>query len=58
MARLAAGQIVAVLRILADGNAARIAGGETADAVAADAVAAAGKAFGTLRKGLPYGGTA
>ncbi|MFJ4339339.1 TetR/AcrR family transcriptional regulator [Streptomyces sp. NPDC088915] len=54
VARLAAGQIVAVLRILADGNAARIAGGETADAVAADAVAAAGKAFGTLREGLPY----
>ncbi|MFI9123331.1 TetR/AcrR family transcriptional regulator [Streptomyces bikiniensis] len=54
VARLAAAQIVAVLRVLADGNAARIAGGETADAVAEDAVAAAGRAFGTLREGLPY----
>ncbi|WP_406060544.1 TetR/AcrR family transcriptional regulator [Streptomyces sp. NBC_01077] len=54
LARLAAGQIVTVLRVLAEENTARIAGGETADAVAADAVAAAGLAFGALREGLPY----
>ncbi|MFF4168896.1 TetR/AcrR family transcriptional regulator [Streptomyces sp. NPDC001744] len=54
VAQLAAGQIVAVLRVLADGNVARIAGGETADGVATDAVEAAGRAFGTLREGLPY----
>ncbi|MCX4982383.1 TetR/AcrR family transcriptional regulator [Streptomyces sp. NBC_00572] len=54
LARLAAGQIVTVLRVLAEENTARIAGGETADAVAADAVAAAGLAFRALREGLPY----
>ncbi|MER5712368.1 TetR family transcriptional regulator [Streptomyces sp. NPDC042898] len=53
-ARVAAGQIVAVLRILAEENTARIAGGETAGEVAADAVAAAGRAFRALRDGLPY----
>ncbi|MER5964800.1 TetR family transcriptional regulator [Streptomyces sp. NPDC002057] len=53
-ARLAAGQIVTVLRVLAEENAARIAGGETADAVEADAVAQAGLAFRLLRDGLPY----
>ncbi|MFB7029438.1 MULTISPECIES: TetR/AcrR family transcriptional regulator [unclassified Streptomyces] len=55
VARLAAGQVVAVLRVLADRNVVRIAGGETADAVAADAVAEAGRAFATLWEGLPYG---
>ncbi|WP_395361832.1 TetR/AcrR family transcriptional regulator [Streptomyces sp. YH02] len=54
LARLAAGQIVTVLRILAEENAARIAAGESADAVEADAVAAAGRAFRALREGLPY----
>ncbi|WP_318208492.1 TetR/AcrR family transcriptional regulator [Streptomyces sp. SJL17-1] len=54
LARLAAGQIVTVLRILAEENTARIAAGETADAVEADAVAAAGRAFRALREGLPY----
>ncbi|MFD3660894.1 TetR/AcrR family transcriptional regulator [Streptomyces sp. NPDC058659] len=53
-ARIAAGQIVAVLRVLAEENAARIAGGETAGEVEADAVAAAGRAFRALREGLPY----
>ncbi|MFE9133463.1 TetR/AcrR family transcriptional regulator [Streptomyces sp. NPDC007355] len=51
-ARLAAGQIVIVLRVLAEENTARIADGETADAVEADAVAAAGLAFRALREGL------
>ncbi|MFD5369754.1 TetR/AcrR family transcriptional regulator [Streptomyces sp. NPDC127103] len=54
LARLAAGQIVTVLRVLAEENAARIAAGETAGEVAADAVAAAGVAFRALREGLPY----
>lgn len=54
LARLAAGQIVTVLRVLAEENTARIAAGETADAVEADAVAAAGLAFRALREGLPY----
>ncbi|MFE5943814.1 TetR/AcrR family transcriptional regulator [Streptomyces sp. NPDC056480] len=54
LARLAAGQIVTVLRVLAEENTARIAAGETAGAVEADAVAAAGLAFRALREGLPY----
>ncbi|MFB8400329.1 TetR/AcrR family transcriptional regulator [Streptomyces sp. NPDC055912] len=54
LARLAAGQIVTVLRVLAEENTARIAAGETAGEVAADAVAAAGVAFRVLREGLPY----
>lgn len=54
LARLAAGQIVTVLRVLAEENTARIAAGESADAVEADAVAAVGLAFGALREGLPY----
>ena len=54
LARLAAGQIVTVLRVLAEENTARIAAGETADEVEADAVAAAGLAFRALREGLPY----
>ncbi|MEV1020510.1 TetR family transcriptional regulator [Streptomyces sp. NPDC050264] len=52
-ARLAAGQIVAVQRILAEENVRRIRGGESADAVAADAVRAAGVGFGQLAGGLP-----
>lgn len=54
VARLGAGQIVAVLGVLAEENTGRIAAGETADEVAADAVAAAGLAFRVLREGLPY----
>ncbi|MBD0712436.1 MULTISPECIES: TetR/AcrR family transcriptional regulator [unclassified Streptomyces] len=53
-ARLAAGQIVAVLQLLAEENTARIAAGETADAIEEDATAAAVRAFRTLREGLPY----
>ncbi|MEU5714937.1 TetR family transcriptional regulator [Streptomyces sp. NPDC020403] len=51
-ARLAAGQIVAVLRILAEENWRRIEAGETAAQVYGDAVAAAGLAFVQLRNGL------
>ncbi|WP_175420814.1 TetR/AcrR family transcriptional regulator [Streptomyces griseus] len=51
-ARLAAGQIVAVLRILAEENWRRIEEGETAAQVYGDAVAAAGLAFAQLRNGL------
>ncbi|MFE5481747.1 TetR/AcrR family transcriptional regulator [Streptomyces sp. NPDC056527] len=54
-ARLAAGQIVAVLRILAEENVRRIAAGESADAVYPDAAAAAEGAFRALRDGLAYG---
>jgi AcrR family transcriptional regulator len=54
-ARLAAGQIVAVLRILAEDNVRRIAAGESADDVYPDAVAAVEGAFRTLRNGLAYG---
>ncbi|MEU9864233.1 TetR family transcriptional regulator [Streptomyces sp. NPDC047971] len=54
-ARLAAGQIVAVLRILAEENVRRIAAGESADAVHPDAVAAAEGAFRALGDGLAYG---
>ncbi|MFD7230868.1 TetR family transcriptional regulator [Streptomyces sp. NPDC059881] len=50
--RLAAGQIVAVLRVLAEENWRRIAAGERADDVYADAVAAVDLAFGQLRRGL------
>ncbi|MFD3519233.1 TetR/AcrR family transcriptional regulator [Streptomyces sp. NPDC058653] len=53
VARLAAGQIVAVQRVLAEGNWRRIAEGESADRVYPDAVAAAGLGFGQLRDGLP-----
>ncbi|MDQ1009932.1 AcrR family transcriptional regulator [Streptomyces sp. V4I23] len=52
-ARLAAGQVVAVQRILAEENWRRIAGGESADDVAPDAVAAADLAFAQLRDGFP-----
>ncbi|MGW7289474.1 TetR/AcrR family transcriptional regulator [Streptomyces sp. NPDC054847] len=51
-ARLAAGQIVAVLRIIAEENWRRIEAGERADDVAPDAVAAADHAFAQLRSGL------
>ncbi|MFJ2651250.1 TetR family transcriptional regulator [Streptomyces sp. NPDC087420] len=50
---LAAGQIVAVLRVLALENWRRIAAGGSADDVYPDAVAAAELAFGRLRTGLP-----
>ncbi|GAB2327804.1 TetR family transcriptional regulator [Streptomyces griseoincarnatus] len=52
-ARLAAGQIIAVRRILAQENWRRIAAGETLDAVGEDAVAAAERAFGVLARSLP-----
>ncbi|WP_179382225.1 TetR family transcriptional regulator [Streptomyces sp. SA15] len=52
-ARLAAGQIVAVQRILALENWRRIAAGERLADVRADAVAAAERAFGLLAAGLP-----
>jgi AcrR family transcriptional regulator len=51
-ARLAAGQIVAVQRILAEENWRRIAAGESAEQVRPDAVAAADLAFAQLRRGL------
>ncbi|AUH43368.1 TetR/AcrR family transcriptional regulator [Streptomyces sp. CMB-StM0423] len=54
-ARLAAGQIAAVQRILAEENARRIADGESADAVASDAREAAELAFGQLAKGIEPG---
>ncbi|MEU9995670.1 TetR family transcriptional regulator [Streptomyces sp. NPDC050848] len=53
-ARVAAGQIVAVLRILAEENVRRIAAGESADALYGEAVEAVERAFGGLREGLPY----
>ncbi|MFF0556568.1 TetR/AcrR family transcriptional regulator [Streptomyces sp. NPDC004266] len=53
-ARLAAGQITAVLRVLANENVARLTAGEALDAVARDATAAAREAFRSLREGLPY----
>ncbi|ANS66162.1 TetR-family transcriptional regulator [Streptomyces lincolnensis] len=57
-ARLAAGQIIAVQRILAEENWRRIADGERVEEVRADAEAAARRAFGLLEAGLPYlGGT-
>ncbi|MFF8280222.1 TetR/AcrR family transcriptional regulator [Streptomyces lateritius] len=52
-ARLAAGQIVAVTRVLAEENARRMAAGESADVVHREAVAAAERAFRGLREGLP-----
>ncbi|MFF2847133.1 TetR family transcriptional regulator [Streptomyces sp. NPDC058001] len=51
-AKLAAGQIIAVQRVLAQENWRRIADGERASAVRDDAVAAADLAFGQLREGL------
>ncbi|MFJ6555868.1 TetR family transcriptional regulator [Streptomyces luteogriseus] len=52
-ARLAAGQIMAVLRVLALENWRRIAAGERVADVRPDAVAAAQRAFGWLAAGLP-----
>ncbi|ARP71471.1 TetR family transcriptional regulator [Streptomyces pluripotens] len=52
-ARLAAGQIVAVQRVLAQENWLRIAAGERAAQVAPDAVRAAERAFWSLATGLP-----
>ncbi|MFJ4711617.1 TetR/AcrR family transcriptional regulator [Streptomyces sp. NPDC088785] len=57
-ARLAAGQIVAVQRVLAEENGRRIAAGERADAVEADAVRAAELGFGQLARGLRSAATA
>ncbi|UUS31786.1 MULTISPECIES: TetR family transcriptional regulator [Streptomyces] len=51
-ARLAAGQVVAVLRVLAEDNWRRVDAGESADAVLPDAVAAAEVAFRQLIGGL------
>ncbi|MEV0316862.1 helix-turn-helix domain-containing protein [Streptomyces sp. NPDC050659] len=53
-ARLAAGQIIAVQRILALENWRRIDAGESADEVWPDAVVSANRAFGRLRSGLPH----
>ncbi|MBD0425000.1 TetR family transcriptional regulator [Streptomyces sp. TRM S81-3] len=53
-ARLAAGQIIAVQRILAQENWRRIAAGERAADVREDAVAAAERAFALLAAGLPH----
>ncbi|MGW2568746.1 TetR/AcrR family transcriptional regulator [Streptomyces sp. NPDC001537] len=53
-ARLAAGQIVAVQRILAMENWRRIADGERVEDVRPDAVAAAERAFAVLAAGLPH----
>ncbi|MEU6146616.1 TetR family transcriptional regulator [Streptomyces sp. NPDC047081] len=53
-ARLAAGQIIAVRRILAMDNWRRIAAGERVADVRADAVAAAERAFGRLALALPH----
>ncbi|MET4659780.1 AcrR family transcriptional regulator [Streptomyces sp. PvP037] len=52
-ARLAAGQITAVRRILAQENWRRIAAGERAGEVREEAVAAAERAFGVLARALP-----
>ncbi|MGV9561161.1 TetR family transcriptional regulator [Streptomyces sp. NPDC003480] len=57
-ARLAAGQIIAVQRVLAMENWRRIAGGEGLRAVEADAVTAAERAFDRLAAGLPRCGGA
>ncbi|MEV5549411.1 TetR family transcriptional regulator [Streptomyces sp. NPDC052309] len=53
-ARLAAGQIIAVQRILAQENWRRIAAGERVADVREDAVAAAERAFALLAAGLPH----
>ncbi|MCD9880315.1 TetR family transcriptional regulator [Streptomyces guryensis] len=53
-ARLAAGQIIAVQRILAMENWRRIAEGERVEGVRPDAVAAAERAFEVLAAGLPH----
>ena len=53
-ARLAAGQIVAVQRILAQDNFQRIVEGEPVEEVRPDAVAAAERAFELLAAGMPH----
>jgi AcrR family transcriptional regulator len=53
-ARLAAGQIVAVRRVLAQENWRRVTGGEDVGVVRVDAVAAAERAFDRLAAGLPH----
>ncbi|MFD3836821.1 TetR/AcrR family transcriptional regulator [Streptomyces sp. NPDC058642] len=53
-ARLAAGQVVAVRRVLAQENWRRVTGGEDVGVVRADAVAAAERAFDLLAAGLPH----
>ncbi|MGV9450032.1 TetR family transcriptional regulator [Streptomyces sp. NPDC003635] len=53
-ARLAAGQICAVQRVLAMDNWRRISGGERVRDMREDAVAAADRAFRLLEAGLPY----
>ncbi|MCW0212963.1 MAG: TetR/AcrR family transcriptional regulator [Pseudonocardia sp.] len=50
--RVAAHQVTATLRVLADENVRRIAGGESSDEFHHDAVAAAERAFEMLRTGL------
>ncbi|WP_460067167.1 TetR/AcrR family transcriptional regulator [Streptomyces sp. YKOK-I1] len=52
-ARLAAGQIIAVRRILAEENWRRISAGEPVEDVRKDATGAAERAFATLEAGLP-----
>ncbi|MFF9003138.1 TetR family transcriptional regulator [Streptomyces achromogenes] len=52
-ARLAAGQIIAVQRVLALENWRRIAAGEPVERVAPEAVRAAGRAFARLTESLP-----
>ncbi|MEU6933751.1 TetR family transcriptional regulator [Streptomyces sp. NPDC046385] len=53
-ARLAAAQVVAVLRVLAEENVRRITAGERVEEVLPAAVAATRLAFGRLGAGLPY----
>ncbi|MFD5323646.1 TetR family transcriptional regulator [Streptomyces sp. NPDC127092] len=57
VARLAAAQIVAVLRVLAHENVRRIAAGEKVEELLPEAEAATRDAFRRLAKGLPYGGS-
>ncbi|MFJ9579182.1 TetR/AcrR family transcriptional regulator [Streptomyces sp. NPDC101191] len=54
-ARLAAAQVVAVLRVLAEENVRRITEGERVEEVLPGAVAATRLAFRRLAEGLPYG---
>ncbi|MFE7765794.1 TetR family transcriptional regulator [Streptomyces sp. NPDC057438] len=54
-ARVAAGQIVAVRRVLAEENRRRIERGEPVEEVERDAVAAAERVFGRLEEALPLG---
>lgn len=53
-ARLAAGQIIAVLRVLAQENWRQVAAGRSADVVYPEAVAVARSAFAHLAAGLPH----